>query len=253
MHQNLALINEIADLLNNARANSKPASFEDCNWSELTVDDVYTIQSRVAAKTGAIGAWKTGRANDTETPIYAPIFAEMVRSSPAEYRKQELRACGVELEIGFSIDSPLPPQGPEFENALRQCVRPVVTLELIDSRMQNFTEMPQAAKLADNLVNGGLVVGVPLDDWNDLRLEQAEVLLKANGNEIFSGNSNVPGGDAFLTLASMASVVRDHCGGLQPGQIVTTGTLSGCIFIEPGTQIEGRVAGLGSISFKYGI
>ncbi len=251
MHQNPALINEIVDLLNNARANSTPVSFEDRRWSELTDQEAYTIQARVAAKTGAIGAWKTGRANETEIPVYAPIFAEMVRSSPAECRKQELRACGVELEIGFSIDRPLPPPGPGFKNALRQCVRPVVTLELIDSRVQNFKELPQAAKLADNLVNGGLVVGVPLDDWSDLPMEQAEVLLTANGKELFSGNSKVPGGDAFLTLASMASVIRDHCGGLQPGQIVTTGTLSGCIFIETGTQIEGYVAGLGSISFRY--
>lgn len=253
MHQNQALINEITNLLNNARANSKPASFEDSRWSELTVEDAYAIQSRVAAKTGSVGAWKTGRANETETPVYAPIFAKMVRSSPAEYGKQELPACGIELEIGFSIDCPLPPPGPDFQNALRQCVRPVVTLELIDSRVQNFTELPQAAKLADNLVNGGLVVGVPLNDWSDLPMEQAEVLLKANGNEIFSDKSKVPGGDAFLTLASMASVIGDHCGGLQPGQIVTTGTLSGCIFIEPGTQIEGYVAGLGTISFRYGI
>ena len=244
-------INHIADLLLHARATNELISFQEFTKTPLSLDDAYLIQARVAAKSGPVGAWKTGRPDNASVPVYAPILASMVRHSPARYDTQELQCCGIELEIGFCIDQPLPPPGPDFATALRHCVRPLVTLEMVDSRVQNFAELPPAAKLADNQVNGGLVVGTPVDDWSGINLTQAEVTLSVNGQVVVSQLSDVPGGNAFDTLAAMASLVGTHCGGLQPGQFVTTGTLSGILFLEPGSTVEGHVSGLGSISATY--
>jgi len=245
-------INHIADLLLHARATNELISFQEYTKTPLTLDDAYSIQARVASNSGPIGAWKTGRPDNTSVPVYAPILAQTLRPSPASYGAHELHYCGIELEIGFCIDRPLPPPSPDFSDELRNCVRPVVTLEMVDSRVQDFTELPAAAKLADNQVNGGLVIGKPVDDWTGVNLTQAEVTLSVNGKVVVSCLSDVPGGNAFDTLAAMASRVGTHCGGLQPGQFVTTGTLSGIIFLEPGSTVEGHVAGLGSISATYG-
>ena len=245
-------INHIADLLLHARATNERLSFQEYTKTPLSLEDAYLVQARVAAKSSPIGAWKTGRPDNTSVPVYAPILAPMVRQCPARYSTDELHSCGIELEIGFCIDRPLPPPGPDFATALRNCVRPLVTLELVDSRVQNFTELPPAAKLADNQVNGGLVVGKPVDDWSGINLTQADVTLSVNGEVVVSQLSHVPGGNAFDTLAAMASLVGTHCGGLQPGQFVTTGTLSGIIFLEPGSTVEGHVSGLGTIRAAYG-
>lgn len=244
-------INHIADRLLHARATNELICFQEYTKTQLTQEDAYSIQALVASHSGPIGAWKTGRPDNTSVPVYAPILAQTVRPSPASYSVHELQCCGIELEIGFYIDHPLPPPGPDFAAALRNCVRPLVTLEMVDSRVQNFTELPPAAKLADNQVNGGLVIGKPIDDWTDLNLTQAQVTLSVNGQVVISGCSDVPGGNAFDTLAAMAILVGTHCGGLQPGQVVTTGTLSGIIFLEPDSMVEGYVAGLGTISAAY--
>ena len=245
-------INHIADLLVRARATNDLISFQEYSKTQLTLGDAYSIQARVASHSGPIGAWKTGRPDNTSVPVYAPILAQTLRPSPASYGAHDLHYCGIELEIGFCIDHPLPPPGPDFSDELRNCVRPLVTLEIVDSRVQDFTQLSAAAKLADNQVNGGLVIGKPVDDWTGVNPTQAEVTLSVNGKVLVACLSNVPGGNAFDTLAAMASLVGTHCGGLQPGQFVTTGTLSGIIFLEPGSMVEGHVAGLGSISATYG-
>jgi len=246
-------IKHIADLLLHARATNERISFQEYTRTPLTLDDAYSIQAHVASDSGPIGAWKTGRPDNASVPVYAPILAQTVRLSPASYDAHELHSCGIELEIGFCIDRPLPPPGPDFAAALRNCVRPLVTLEMVDSRVQDFTELPAAAKLADNQVNGGLVIGTPVDDWADVNLTQAEVTLSVNGQVVISCLSDVPGGNAFDTLVALASLVGTHCGGLQPGQFVSTGTLSGILFLEPGSTVQGEVAGLGTISATYGI
>lgn len=251
MSLSASTINHIAQLLLRARTANELIPFQTYTKPQLTQEDAYAIQALVASDVGPIGAWKTGRPDNLSVPVYAPILAQTVRTSPASYSVQELRCCGIELEIGFYIDRPLPPFGVGFASALRDCVRPVVTLEIVDSRVQNFLELPSAAKLADNQVNGGLVIGLPVDNWSELNLTQAEVTLSINGQVVVSGISDVPGGNAFDTLSVMAGLVGAHCGGLRQGQVITTGTLSGIIFLEPGSAVEGHVAGLGTVHVAY--
>jgi 2-keto-4-pentenoate hydratase len=79
------------------------------------------------------------------------------------------------------------------------------------------------------------------------------VRLDIDGITVADGPGHVPGGDAFDVFCAFARMVGGHCGGLVPGRYVTTGTLTSMRFIEPGRQVTGHVAGLGTVSAGFAV
>ena len=44
--------------------------------------------------------------------------------------------------------------------------------------------------------------------------------------------------------------IGDHAGGLQPGQMVITGTLTGIEMFDESTQVQAEISGLGNVAFE---
>ena len=221
---------------------AKAAAFAE----EATPADVQAVQALVAGALGPVGAWKTAPGPDR--PMIAPIFAGDVRPSGATFGTDEIGACGIELEMAFRLDRPLPPvDAPDFAAALRAAVTPIVVIEVVDGRIEDFTNSPAPAKLADNQSNGGLVLG----DTGTILAPDAAVRLTFDGAVAFEGRAAPPGGDAWGALERFARHVGTLCGGFQVGQVLTTGSLTGMPFIAPGTHVEGTVEGLGGVTLDY--
>ena len=53
-------------------------------------------------------------------------------------------------------------------------------------------------------------------------------------------------------MAGLVRMAGDHCGGLQAGQIIITGSLHPLTYVEPGTQVAGRIDGFGDIAVTIG-
>ncbi|ORE91488.1 putative hydratase protein [Stappia sp. 22II-S9-Z10] len=215
-------------------------------FAEATPADVMDVQALVADACGPVGAWKT--APGEGRPMIAPILAPLIRPSGAVFGTDEIGSCGIELEIGFRLDRPLPdPSAPDFSAALKAAVTPVVVIEVVDGRMDGFTTAPAPAKLADNQSNGGLVVGE-----TGVLASNAPVIRLLLGDTVAAeGATSPPGGDAYVSLENFVRHVGDFLGGFQPGQILITGSLNGMPFIEPGTRVEGHIAGLGDVSLEF--
>lgn len=213
---------------------------------EASAEDVAAVQAIVAEACGPVAAWKT--APQPGAPMMAPIFRNDVRPSPADFGTDEIGACGIELEIAFRVDRPLPaPDAADFADALRASVTPLAVIEVVDGRFESFADGPAAAKLADNQINGGLVLGAT----GTLTAASPSVRLAFDGRVVKEGPATPPGGDAWATLEAFARHVGSHCGGLRVGQVVTTGSLTGMLFVEPGTRVEGWVEGLGDVAVSY--
>jgi 2-keto-4-pentenoate hydratase len=244
----------IADKLLEARKRGRPISGETPETGPASIEEAYAVQRLVAEKLGAVGAFKTGRKSPDETPIMAPVPAAMVRGSPARFRAGELILIGIELEVAFLVRGPLPrADDPRFAERARACVSPLAAIEIIDSRLEDFDAAGALWKLADAQVNGGFVFGEPVGDWGGLDLATLDVRLDIDAITVDEGPANVPGGDAFEVFCAFARLVGDHCGGLAPGHYVTTGTLTPMRFIEPGRQVTGHVAGLGTVAVGFAV
>lgn len=215
-----------------------------------SLDEAYAVQRAVAAALGPARAFKTGRKADDGVPIMAPILD--LRPSPARYGAAELVLIGVELEIGFLIEAPLPPVDlPDFAERAADCIAAVPVIEICDSRLADPEGAAPLLRLADNQLNGGLVVGTPVADWRDLDLRRVSAWLKVGDETLLDGEAAAPGGDPYASFCELARLIGTHCGGLAPGQVVITGSLHGLPWIGRGRRVEGEIRGLGRVEVDF--
>jgi 2-keto-4-pentenoate hydratase len=220
-------------------------------------DAVYAIQSGVMAGLGRVGGWKVGRWDAGSPLIFAPIRADLIRPAPDTRQPEECRLRGAELEVAFRIDAKLPlPGSHDFLPALAACVTPMAVFEIVDSRLAEPKTASKLWHLADFQLNAGLVYGAALTTpWQPEDFANPQVQLTADGTDICNGpaalNTNTPFGMLADLVRQCSSPGGDHCGGVQPGQIVTTGSFTGLRFFAKGTQLTGRIDNLPPITATF--
>mgnify|MGYP002630338331 CR=1 FL=1 len=245
-------IQEAARLLIAARKAKTPADAVDTaglGCAPNTLDDAYRIQQAVVSEFGDVGAWKTSAPSAEAVPIRAPIFAADVYPNQAEVPDGTFRLIGIEAEIAFRLGCDLPARDTAYSpsDIIASVDAMLPVLEIVDSRLSDFTAAGAFWKLADNQVNGGLVIGAPVTDWQNIDPQLQPVVLKIDGEiaaEAIGGN---PAGSLVDLIARLANDCGDHCGGLQAGQIITTGSMTGIIFVSPGARIVAEFDGLGDV------
>lgn len=249
---NSAAESTVIQLLCAAHRGGRKLTHDDFSNAVKDYQSAYRIQKAVAEDIGPVGGFKTGRKSVDEELIMAPIFSHRTRRSPAEFFRSELDLIGIELEVGFQIREPLPdPRSVSFTDMAWRCVNPLAAIEIVDTRLQDHESADPAWKLADNQINAGLVFGKPANDMQIADLSRVTARLEAGGTVLFDGPSNVPGGNAFEIFCAFARQIEDHCGGLQPGHIVITGSVTGLCFIEAGQTVRGTIEGLGSVVVNF--
>jgi 2-keto-4-pentenoate hydratase len=246
----------IADKLVRARADGRALAGDDLTGGPRDRREAYQVQSMVWAHLGPVAAFKTGRKAPDETPIMAPIAGDRVRASPAVFRPGELRLIGIELEVAFLVHDALPDaDAADFAERARRCVSALAAIEIVDSRLADMEAADPLWKLADNQCSGGFVYGEPVRDWArewaQVGLKTVAARLEIDDEVVMDGAADVPGGDAFETFCAFARSVGRHCGGLVPGQYVTTGTVSGLRFLEAGQRVKGCIDGLGCVEAAF--
>jgi 2-keto-4-pentenoate hydratase len=157
---------------------------------------------------------------------------------------------GVELEVGWLVTAALPaPDAPDFRARLVDAVRPVPVIELLERRIAGPLADDPIVKLADGLLNWGLVVGAPLDNWDGTDFCQVHGSMRVGESVLLAGKTSVPGGSALATLEAFLAAVGQHCVGVHPGHLLITGTLHPLTWIDAEAEIRGEIDQLGSVEF----
>ncbi len=242
----------VADKILAARRSRTQLQATDIDQEATTMDEAMAVHTHVMAELGAVGAFKTSKTPDG-TPFFAPIPAGDVRPTGATFAGNELVQIGIELEIAFRLEKALPAlDDPEFSEKLKAAVVAYPVIEVVDTRLAFLETCHPMMKLADNQANAGLVFGAPVADWQSVDVTNPGHKFTADEAIVSEGAGAVPGGSAFEILESFVRVVGDHCGGLQVGQLVTTGALSGLHWIEKGQTVRGQIDGLGDVEVVIG-
>lgn len=216
----------------------------------LTREGAFEVQERLAASFGPVGGFKV--ACPPEAPIViAPIYSDNIHDSPATLSIPAQEAVGVEMEYAFRLLEPLPDTAaPDFDIRLRAAVELLPAIELVRARIADPVAADPLLKMADNQINGAVVLGDPLRDWREQDVTCAKARLQAGSELLLDGDAKVPGGDAFETLRKFALAIGAHCGGWQPGQVVITGSLNGLPWLRPGLSVTGQIDGLGALEVR---
>ena len=204
------------------------------------LDDVYATQDLVTSALKAdVRAWKTSPLEDG-TAFVGPIYATNIFVSGAQIPASKMHIIGIEGEIAFRINRDLPGQGHPYirDDILASISEMLPIIELVDTRMINGMDQDLTLRMADNQSNYGIVIGdASSRDWNDINAKMAEVHLTVNNKSLFSGISSSPINDMFDLMVGTVNSCVKYDRPVRAGDIITTGSCTGIVFIEPDSKV----------------
>jgi 2-keto-4-pentenoate hydratase len=212
--------------------------------------DSYQVQDAVLAKLGErIGGWKVG-ISPLGGHFAAPIYASTVHPSPASLPARGFKLIGIECEIGFRFNQALParPQ-PYTRHEVLAVASLHPTIEVVDSRYQDFRSLDRLLVLADNFSNGGLVYGPAVANWDGIDLAHPPIEVTADGKHFADCTGLRAGTPIELVLAAVAHA--SGRGGIAAGTVITTGTHTGLVFTERGVRIAADFGRLGRVEVSF--
>jgi 2-keto-4-pentenoate hydratase len=213
--------------------------------------DSYVIQEAVLRRLGEqIGGYKVGFS--PEGGIFcAPIYASAVHASPARLPARGFHLLGIECEIGFRVNQALPARAtPYSRDEVLAAASLHPTIEVVDSRYQDFRSLDRLQVLADNFSNGGLVYGAAASGWQGMDLVHPPIAVTADGKP-FAECTGLRAGDPIGLFVELVNFVANKRGGVPAGTFVTTGTHTGLVFTEPGVTIRAEYGALGRVEVSF--
>lgn len=217
-----------------------------------SAEDAYRVQDNVVQRLGSVGGWKVGAKGPAGTPTAAPLPASLIRPSPVDWPAATLGMIGIEAEIAFRMGKRIEPGehlGPE---AVFERVASVHSaIEIVDTRLADWREADRLWVLADSQSNGGLVYEPTGIAWKRQDFSDAEVRLLIDGRLAVEQRGGNTAGDPRWLLVWLANHCAAQRGGLAAGAIVTTGSYTGMIFVEPNAMVEASFAGIGTARIRF--
>lgn len=192
-----------------------------------TVAEAAAVQDAMARYIGhPVVGWKVG---GRPGPVVGRIFGPTLFVSPATLPAERFAAARIECEIGFRLLSDLPPRSAAYprDEVAAQC-RLVLTVEVTASRFTGGKHSAEndadlLAIVSDNAVQGGLVTGAEIEDWQHLRLLDIPVELRIDGGPVVPANPDRRA-EPFETMTWLANELSARRIGMVAGQLVTTGS-----------------------------
>lgn len=215
-----------------------------------TEADSYQVQDAVIAKLGeTIGGWKVG-VSPLGGHFAAPIYASTVAPSPASLPARNFKFIGIECEIGFRFNTALPARTqPYTRHEVLAAASLHPTIEVVDSRYQDFRAIDRLMVLADNFSNGALVYGPAAKDWDGIDLAHPPIEVTADGKH-FADCAGLRAGTPIELLLAAVQHANGR-GGIGAGTVITTGTHTGLVLTEPGTTIVADYGRLGRVEVSF--
>ena len=216
-------------------------------------DDAYAVQDSVAYRLGPVGGWKVGAKAPGETPNAAPLLASLVHPSPTDWLSSSLHMIGIEAELAFRLGRDVEARNePVPRDEVWASIASLhAAIEIVDTRLADWTRADRLWVLADNQSNGGFVYdpeGIPVPDRS---FAEAPVQLAINGRIVVEGRGGNPAGDPRWLVEWLVNHCAQRRAGLRAGVLVTTGSYTGMLFVEPGTSVETAFDGVGSAKIRF--
>jgi 2-oxo-3-hexenedioate decarboxylase len=152
----------------------------------------------------------------------------------------------VEPEIAYRLGRDFDPGAPDDD--LTSAVDAVApALEVIDSRYVDF-RFTLADVVADNTSAAGFVIGpwMPLEAAGELGGRPVTLLVDDEVAEV--GTTDAILGHPLRALPALATMARRLGLQLRTGQVILAGAATAAVPVTAGVVVEGRVAGLGSVT-----
>lgn len=226
-----------------------------------TIDDGYRLQAELVGLTGAkIVGWKIGSTNKraqelvgTTEPFSARLLAPNFYHHPVGLDANAFFMRALEAEFAFQLDIDLPPAVAPYsrEKTLEAVDTLHPSIEISDSRYNDWSAVGAPSLIADNGNDGGFVLGNAAQDWRDSDLSTHAVSLIVNGEVVAQGSGANVLEDPILALQWFLNdrARRQDC--LYAGQVITTGSCTNIVMAGPNDQVKADFGRFGVVELAF--
>lgn len=207
-----------------------------------------------------IVGWKVGATNEkvqelfgVNEPFHGPFFAPTTFASPATPEARNFGHLCIESEFAFRFGSTLAARGSAYgrEEILDAIEAVIPAFELVSPRFGTLLQDRVALAAADCGINGGFVLGEDCTDWRKLDLAAHPVRLTVDGEVKGEGTGSNVLGHPFNVLDWLVNALSGRGIDLNAGEIVSTGTCTGIVYLEQGQKAVADYGVLGEIEVTF--
>jgi len=230
-------------------------------YGSLSLHDAYEVQARVVAKRVAAGerqvGWKVGATSfaileqykgQIDGPSYGALMSATTFSDPEYIDASSFFGIGLEPEIGVVLERPLRGPGVTNVDVLGAAAGVVAAVEILDGRIAAGTSSLEDG-MADNAFHGASVLGTLMRPAQGFDFLHEGAIVRKNGRLFASACGVEALGNPLSVVSWLANELAKHDRGIEAGQVISTGSLTGVLQAEAGDVIEMSFAHLGAIRF----
>jgi len=227
-------------------------------FGELSTNDGYAVQALVSALHTRNGnpqiGWKVGATSASilawagsplSEPLYGACTAAMIRGADGQLRRSDYE-LGIEAEIGVIMQRPLRGPGVTPLDARRAAYGVSLLMEVVTTRY-NQRPKNRADVVADDSGHGGIIFGPQVAAARDFDFIHEGVVIKKNGRLWMSACGCEALGDPLKVVAWLANKLAEQGRQIEPGQFVSTGSITQIMTPEIGDVVSVSTANLGAI------
>ena len=259
-------INKAADILYNSRINLKRIKELPKDCAPKSTQEAYAIQDELTKKylsakekTLIIGK-KIGCTNNAakiqlniRESFFGNIFSNNISKSNTIINSNKYFSPFVEPEFSFVMKNELDvSKAPYSSNIVYESILAVLpSIELVDSRYEDWTRVGVNNLIADNAVHAHWVYGIETKDLNSFDFNNHSVDLFINGKFIEKGNSSAVMGNAINSLTWLINNLATVGKVLPKNYYISTGTCTKAIPISKGDKVTADFGKLGTVDFDF--
>jgi 2-keto-4-pentenoate hydratase len=223
--------------------------------------DGYAIQRAFASRSGQpVVGWKIAATSlagqrhiGVDGPLGGSLLADRILPSGADVPLAGNNMRVAEAEFAFRFGRPLPPREEPYglDEVLQTVESLHPTIEIPDSRYDDFARVGAPQLIADNACASWLLVGAAVaSGWRTHDLASHIVHVFMNGTPAATGSGSNVLGDPRVALTWMANELSVYGGGVRVGDLVTTGTCITPIAIAPGDTFRADFGEFGTLEVE---
>lgn len=231
----------------------------------LAVEDSYAVQSRWTELRVARGEKISGRKigltsaamqnmMNVNEPDYGSLWASRYfaadSSGKAEVPADIFIAPRVEGEIAFLMAEPLSGENVTAEDVLAATEALAVSVEIVDSRIKDW-KIKLADTIADNASYGGYTLGPWSESLVGEDLRTLGMIVSKNGESVIEAVGAAALGNPANGVAWLARKLHFFGVGLNPGDVVLSGSLGGAVDAKKGDTFTVEVHGQPPLAVEF--
>lgn len=254
-------LSQAATRLLKAYKDQKPIEPLTEEFPDLTTEDAYqiqlmTVRARVA-EGGKIVGKKIGLTSpamqqmfNVGEPDYGHLLDNMLGYQGFGLSGSKLIQPRVEGEIAFILKKGLQGPGVTPTDVLRATAGVCAALEIIDSRIRDWKIKIQDT-VADNASSGAFVLGARMVPASDIDLRHVGFVLSKNGLTVATGAGAAVLGSPAQSVAWLANRLAAFGIGLDPGEIILSGSAVAAVPVKSGDSIHLVVDRIGEVACAF--